>query len=107
MKTQRIYLIEDWVKQALETRPATRSDDFLLIREVCGKISPALEDPMYSPSFSDVLNNHEYYGIPSMETITRCRRKLQKIYPELKAEKEVEIARFNEQQEYERYGLDI
>lgn len=107
MKTQKIYLIEDYVKMALETRPATRSDDFLLITEVIGNMVPATADAMYAPGFHDVMVNHELYGLPSFETITRCRRKLQKMQPELKPNKEAEIARFNEQQEYERYGLDM
>lgn len=106
MKSQEMYKVEDFVRKVMTERPATRSDDFLLVAEVCGEVSPALADPLYAPSFRDVMENHTFWGLPSFETITRIRRKLQETEPELKAIEEVEEFRFNQQQEYERYGLD-
>lgn len=102
---QKLYKVEDLVKEVLEKRPETRADDFILVLEVYGMVMASIDDPLYPISFYDVMKYHKRYGFPSFHTITRCRRKLQALYPELK-NKEVEIARINETKEYIEYALD-
>ena len=49
-------------------------------------------------SLNDVFLNHKMLGIPSLESITRCRRKLQEKNPDLKDEV---VSKLREQQEEE------
>lgn len=104
MKAQEIYKVEDLVRVVLAERPETRGDDFYLVAEVYAKIVEPLT--IYTMSFYDFLADHIELGLPPFETITRIRRKLQAEDPSLRANQEVTILRFNEQQGYEEYGLD-
>lgn len=93
----RINLIEPIVEEALIEEPATRGDNFLLYIAVLRKF---IDTKM---SLEDVFNNHVILGIPALETITRCRRKLQEKNPQLRNEK-AEGVRANEEQEYIDYS---
>ena len=54
--------------------------------------------------FCEIMLNHKQYNLPSFESITRCRRKLQNDYPELANEKTKE-KRLNETAEYIDYAI--
>ena len=69
------------VKQVLETVPAARNSDMILYIEVVKTINQSL---IYKP-LAEVLTNTKMYGLPSPETVGRCRRKLQAAIPDLKA----------------------
>lgn len=74
------------VKQVLEAVPATRNSDNLLFIEVVKKVNMTL---IFKP-LAEVLTNLKEYGLPSIETVGRCRRKLQAEFPELRSNKEVQ-----------------
>ena len=77
-----IIKVKDIVKEFLELIPETRDSDTLLILKVWAKENPNLRDPLTSfISFShDFLNgSHSSAG-----AITRARRKLQELHPELR-----------------------
>lgn len=105
-KMQKLYKIEDLVKPFLELDPETRADDFLLVLNVYGAINISIIDPLFGATFYDVMKNHRKYKLPSFGSVTRCRRKLQELYPELRPIKDVEEARINETAEYIEYALD-
>ena len=65
--------IEPIVKELLELYPKTRDDDFYLIGSVYFMLAPEIK----SKSFLDIIKNHSFYGLPSFESITRARRKVQ------------------------------
>ena len=73
----RIAKVQPLVYNALVYNPATRGDDFLLVLDVLNNFVTA-EMPLET-----VLTHHIELGIPSFETISRIRRKLQSKYPEL------------------------
>lgn len=74
------------VKQVLEEVPATRNSDNYLYIKVVGIINQqALRMPL-----AVVLQNLKTFNLPSIETVGRCRRKLQAEFPELRADKTVE-----------------
>lgn len=94
----RINLIEPLVEEALINNKACRGDNFILYLEVLKKyINLDL-------SIKDVFLNHINLGIPSLESITRARRKLQEVNPNLRDEKTLKI-RSKEEQEYKDYAL--
>lgn len=69
------------VKQVLEEVPAARNSDMVLYIEVVKKINQSL---IFKPLI-EVLTNIREYGLPTPETTSRCRRKLQAESDELKA----------------------
>lgn len=73
-------LIEDLVKVVLEQNEEARADDFLLILEVYKHFQPFIG----GMCFKDVFEKHKQLGLPSMHSITRCRRRVFEMHPELK-----------------------
>ena len=74
------------VKYVLEKEPRTINSDNYLYIKVVGIINQqALRMPL-----AVVLHNLNTFNLPSIETVGRCRRKLQAEFPELRADKTVE-----------------
>ncbi len=77
----------DWnekVKAVLERDQRARDDDFILYLDICKTYTNV---PVWAMSFEDALVNHVFHGLPSYESITRARRKMQEQHPELRGEK--------------------
>ena len=95
--------LEPVVKMVLEEFEETRSDDFKLIYSVYRELDFAHTT---RELFYEIMMNHDLYKLPPFESITRCRRKLQKEYEELRPKKEVQDARLNETSEYISYAIN-
>lgn len=95
-----IKKVQDIVQHVLETEPDTRNSDDLLVAKVCGEING---ECLMLP-FCVVMTNRKKLGLPSLKSIDRCRRKLQRAYPELRANDTVEAFRELEEEKYEAYG---
>lgn len=68
------------VKEILEHNPKAREDDFLLIGMVYYRLYPV------DFTFSYIAKHHKELKLPSFESITRARRKVQEEHPELISE---------------------
>lgn len=99
----KLQKLEDVVKGVMVDKPYTRNDDFRLIAEVYYAI---LGNRAKKQFFYELLHSHDS-TTPPFESITRCRRKLQAMYPELAADTDVRIKRVNETATYIEYALDI
>lgn len=99
---KKIKTIEDNVRYVLEKYPQTRGDDFQLV----GTVWITGYGLYAALSWTHVFGCHKELGLPSWGSITRARRKLQEKNPELRADKEVEEIRMNEQAEYIGYALE-
>jgi len=84
--------VKNAVKMVLTIKPETRNDDFKLINEVLNYYIDT-----ENTTLADLARNHG--GVPSLETITRWRRKLQLIYADLRAEKKVQEYRKEQEKE--------
>ena len=96
----KLYKVEDIVYQVLQEVPETRKGDFVLVAEVYNKINPELK----YLRFSEVMLAHKELKLPYFESISRCRRRLQNIFEELRPSKEVQEARDEEQLVYREYA---
>ena len=81
------------VKEILEKSLIARDDDFILIGMVYYKLHPT------DYTFSYIAKHHKELKLPSFESITRARRKVQEEYPEL-INKEVKEIRTQEEIRY-------
>lgn len=88
------------VQQVLEEVPAARNSDMVLYIEVVRIINQSL---IYKP-LAEVLTNTKKYGLPSPETVGRCRRKLQAEIPELKAGAAVQGFRGEREAEFREWA---
>lgn len=95
----RLKKLEPIVEISLRKGTRTRTDDFILYLDV---IDNFIDTDM---TIRGVLEHHKELGLPSFESVTRCRRKLCEKYPELKVEKMEEI-RNEETKEYVDYARD-
>lgn len=93
----KIKMIEPIVADALIYHPETRGDNFLLYIEVLRRFINV------SMPMEDVFRRHKELGIPSLETITRIRRKLQESFPFLR-DAEADEMRRREQEEHYNYS---
>lgn len=99
MKVNKLKNLEKIVEGIIRNDKLAREDDCYLILKVVEKIYPN----EVGKTFTDVMFNAKSRGI-NLESITRCRRKLQERYPELK-ENETSIIREQEQEAYINYAL--
>lgn len=74
------------VKAILLENPATRDDDMLLYGAFCAKHNLVRPDR----TFYEVMANAKKWGLPSYESITRARRKVQEMEEYLGGEKRKE-----------------
>ena len=90
--------LQNIVKDTLTNIEKTRSDDYMLTYFVIKKY---LDDKNIKIEyFYQIMMFHKTYGLPSIESITRARRLIQRKYPELRADREVEKIRAKEEERY-------
>lgn len=96
----RILEVEPLVEKALREHPETRDDNFALYNEV---LSHYID--IDSLAIGYVFAHHNDLGIPSLETITRCRRKAQERDHSLASKRRVRELREVEEEEHREYAL--
>lgn len=99
-KVEELKTTTQLVQQVLEEVPAARNSDNLLFIEVVKIINIGL---IHKP-LAEVLTNLKEYGLPSIETVGRCRRKLQAEIPELKAGAAVQGFRADREEEFREWA---
>lgn len=94
----KINVLEPIVEEVLIINPISRKDDFVLLSEVLKRIIDT------DLSLKYIFLNHDKLGVPSFESITRCRRKIQERNHELKS-KSIEKIREAEAKAFVDYAL--
>lgn len=87
--------LEAIVMKVLVTKESTRGDDFILIKETLNELGIVNTD---SITFKDLMLNHTELKIPSFESITRARRKIQEKEPWLNPLPQIQEARKTEEE---------
>lgn len=91
--------LENIVKYVLEESSEARDDDFILILNVY----EAIDGDLWHMSFRTIMRDHLELKLPSFESITRARRKVQKEYPELQSSRKTKEVRSAEEKAYCNY----
>lgn len=79
----------DTVKELLVRYPQLRNSDKLLVWNVWGKLGFITQ----TTHVEGIILREDFLKAPPIESITRCRRKIQERYPTLQASQPVERAR--------------
>ena len=85
------------VKKILLENPATRDDDMLLYASFCATFNLVSPDA----NFYEVMSTAKKNGLPSYESVTRARRKVQEMEPYLGGKHRKE--RKEEAEEYRQF----
>ena len=93
--------MEKVVKKILKENPPTRGDDDLLYLDVLDEMQINLRD-FTAESF---LLNYRKLGIPTIETVGRCRRRIQAKDETLKPTPEIILKRKKLETSYYNYSL--
>jgi hypothetical protein len=91
------------VKEILKEVPATRDNDMLLYYHVALEIDrKVLKIPFYN-----VILDLKGHGLPSIETVGRARRKLQREYPELRGSDKASAIRTVQEEKFREYAKAV
>lgn len=99
----KLYDVHSLVESELVKHPQTRNSDTDLYISICERLNPGVTDRF---SFAYVLKNRRDLGLPNLESVGRCRRKLQEHNPLLRADKAVDDLRYEEWKEVREYVKD-
>ena len=93
------------VKKILEEQPETRNDDNLLWLEAIRETAYE-KDCVYALDFgiASLMRNIRFLGLPSFESVSRARRKLQEKYPELRGTEKTRRIRAEREKTFEEYA---
>lgn len=94
--------LKDIVIEILKQFDFTRGDDDLLYLNVLVKLDGKrpTEDLIVDIRLSDFFTNRKHYGFPSFESVSRCRRKAQEEFPELRPPKKIQEARRMQEEKF-------
>lgn len=88
------------VKQILEKDYRARNSDNYLYVQVAKKINPQA----VSMPFINVMYGMKDLDLPSIESVGRCRRKIQEKHPELWSDKQIQKYREEQEKTFEDYA---
>lgn len=94
--------IEGRVRAVLEKDRDARDDDMLLYLAVCNS---CLKGTGAMP-FAEVMAQYRHLGLPSFESVSRTRRKLQADTPELVGQARVRTLRALREKAYRQYARE-
>lgn len=95
------------VQDILERYPDTRNSDSKLIYQVFKVIGNRKGVDIETMSLPNYLLHMKEYGLPSIETIGRCRRKIVELHPELAGTDEVQKKRRANISNYKNYARNF
>lgn len=92
------------VENILRADPSTRNDNDRLVMAVYIQIAYEKGIMIQNHSFTTVISCRKSWGLPSYESVTRCRRKLQEADPSLRSDDNVEAMREVREEEYREWA---
>ena len=103
MDKARLKDLHKLVEKILRENKEARTDDCYLYALLVSTINPNV----YAHSFHYVMTRSQEFGLPILDSVTRCRRKVLKEFPELRIEEVQEKRAENESvhREYFRQKL--
>ena len=94
--------IENKVKTILKKKEDARNDDMVLYLALCNL---CLKDAGAIP-LAEIMTQHRSLGLPSFESVSRTRRKLQAKHPELAGSRPVQKLRTTGEKAYRKYAKE-
>lgn len=103
----KLNILQELVEDILRTKPETRDSDNKLYVNVLSAYGLKYKVDFSHVSIMGAYKRDLKFGdfkLPPIESVGRCRRKLQEMYPELRGTDDVEKARSEEEIIYREYA---
>lgn len=97
--------LQEYVKQILTTDEQTRNCNERLVVAVYSVLLAERGTVLQGKEFINIMLNRKAYKLPSFESITRCRRKLQEQDETLRADSNVQAMRELRETEYREWAV--
>lgn len=97
-----LYTTQGLVSEVLRQYPETRNSDELLYLVICKLINPKVARMPYEKVVLEANN----LGLPKYDSISRCRRKVQADYKELRGNERTTGYRFLRWKVFREYATD-
>lgn len=94
--------IEKRVRAILEKNEDARNDDMVLYLALC---NVCLKGAGAMP-LAEIMTQHKYLGLPSFESVSSTRRKLQAKHPELAGSRPMQELRATGEKAYRKYAKE-
>lgn len=94
-----LYNTKERTFRILKEHPEARNSDEVLISMVDTDINPTVAKMPYWV----VMHNRAKYGLPTCESIRRCRQKLQSEHPELGSHEKIARVKREREKEYREF----
>ena len=94
--------VEKKVRAILEKNEDARNDDMVLYLALC---NVCLKDAGAIP-LAEIMTQYKYLGLPSFESVSRTRRKLQAKHPELSGNARMQRLRATGEKAYRKYAKE-
>lgn len=104
MSLQELHNTHDLVEWVLVHQPETRNSDNKLYISILKILGNRKGIDIENMSITRFLLHMKDYGIPSIESVGRARRKIVEMHPQLAGTKEVQDQRRLNEQEYKAYS---
>lgn len=95
--------LKDIVIETLKQGETFRENDDMLYLTICVKLF-SNRGSITNMTVSEFFTCRKRYGLPTYESVSRCRRKAQEEHPELKPRKQVQEARRTKQDEFYKWS---
>ena len=93
--------LKDIVIETLKQGEIFRENDDELYFAVCVKVNSKINNRLLSEmTVGEFFTNRKRYGLPTFESVSRCRRKAQEEFPELRPPKKVQEARRMQEEKF-------
>lgn len=103
-KLRELRTTTELVKDILKGCPEARNSDNILYIKVCENIGNEKGIDIEKMSMPHFLLNLKDMGLPSIETVGRCRRKIVEQCPELAGNDAVQYGRAENEESFKRYA---
>lgn len=103
----RLRELSEKVKVVLEENEASRNDDNILYLHLLRNIGSERGVDIDKMSVPMLLLHCRDLGFPSQDSVGRARRKVQNLYPELRANEEVQVIRELEEDKFRKYAKEV
>jgi hypothetical protein len=104
---KRLKELSNRVKAILETNESARNSDNVLYLHVLRSYGEEKGLDIDKMSVPMLLLHCKDMGLPSLESMGRARRKVQELYPELKAVGDVQAMREEQEEAYRAFAREV
>ena len=97
--------LKEIVIETLKQGETFRENDDELYFAVCVKVNSRISDRLLSDmTVGEFFGNRKRYGLPTYESVTRCRRKVQEERPDLKPCEKIQEAREKQEEKFYNFS---